>query len=702
MQRHWLGKSVGARIQFKISGPNDDFDIGVFTTRPDTLHSVQYLALSMTHPYVLKLAKGDTALRAFLDSATSLPPDSKAGYLLPEVRALNPLHQLERNASLPQSVPVYVAPYVLGDYGEGAVMGVPGHDSRDHAFWAENGRSEPVKFSVKPTDQSTQLQSETDDAYSDHGILTDLCGSYSGLPSKQAGQNIVQDLKTNGNLAETTESWRLRDWLISRQRYWGTPIPIIHCGNCGPVPVPDDQLPVELPVLDADAFKGRTGNPLETSHEWLHTSCPSCGGSAKRDTDTMDTFVDSSWYFLRFLDVSNEKAPFSPGLARPVDIYIGGIEHAILHLLYSRFLYKFLAQSGHIPAAQIVAREPFLKLVSQGMVHGKTYSDPVTARFLKPEEVDMNNKGGPVIVGTQTTPNVSFEKMSKSKYNGVDPTTCISKYGADATRAHILFSAPAGEVLEWDETKIVGIQRWFARVWKALSNTRRVLSGSFSVTPEQLGAIDLPALDQLSEDDIELLLTTHHTIASVSHCIENNPYGLNTVVSTLTKFTNSLTSSAVPTSTSPSPNTQKILYIAVSSLLRLLAPIAPAFSSECWEELHGPLLKESPSLFSTVPSIFSSPWPSSLFTPSELETLRCRGSKTVTVQINGKVRFNTAVRRFPGPEPDRAENGSEEDWIISHVLQSEEGKLWLQQRNDWEKRKRVILAGGGKILSVVF
>ncbi|KAL1959382.1 hypothetical protein VTO42DRAFT_2185 [Malbranchea cinnamomea] len=705
MQRNWLGKSSGARIKFKISTPDDAFDIGVFTTRPDTLHGVQYLALSATHPLVLRLAKSDANLQSFLDSAESLPSDSKAGYRLPNVRAFNPLRALEHIESLPESVPVYVAPYVLADYGEGAVMGVPGHDSRDFAFWTQNAPSEPVHLVVQ-ANVASESEAEDKKPYLGQGVLTDLCGSYSRLPSVEAAQKIVNDLQSKDNLAEPTESWRLRDWLISRQRYWGAPIPIIHCDHCGPVPVPEDQLPVELPVVDGSRFKEKAGNPLESAKDWLHTACPKCGEDAKRDTDTMDTFVDSSWYFLRFLDPFNDKAPFSPALARPVDTYIGGIEHAILHLLYSRFIYKFLAQEGLVPSGP--APEPFLRLISQGMVHGKTYSDPQTGRFLRPSEVDLTNPNSPVIVGTQVTPNVSFEKMSKSKYNGVDPTACITKYGADATRAHVLFAAPVSEILEWDESKIVGIQRWFSRLWKVVTDTRRSLTDSFAVTTEQLkslNSITLPALDQLSDEEVELLIHTQTAISSVSHCLENNPYALNTVISTLTKFTNALASSTLPSTSSPSPNLQTILYLTVTSHLRLLAPIAPAFTSECWEELHSTLLKQSSSEPPTVPSIFSSPWPTSILTPSQLETLSARRSKTVTVQINGKVRFTTSIPRAPAAPPEATDAQArtlEEDWILSHILATEEGKIWLREKNDWEKRKRVVVVGGGKIVSVVF
>lgn len=703
MQRHWLGKSSGARIKFRISSPDDGFDIGVFTTRPDTLHGVQYLALSSSHPFVSKLAKSDPQLQAFVDSAASLPPDSKAGYRLPNVKATNPLRSLEQNDSLPESIPVYVAPYVLADYGEGAVMGVPGHDSRDFSFWAENTTSEPVSFVVQPG-SGADSAAETNKPFLGHGVMSDLSGSYKGLPSVEAGQKMVNDLKDRTDSAEVTESWRLRDWLISRQRYWGTPIPIIHCGHCGPVPVPEDQLPVELPSLDGTQFKQKVGNPLESAKEWLHTPCPKCGEDAKRDTDTMDTFVDSSWYFLRFLDSSNEKAPFSTSLARPVDTYIGGIEHAILHLLYARFIYKFLAQSGLIPSGP--APEPFLKLLSQGMVHGKTFSDPETGRFLRPSEVDLADPKSPVIMGTQTTPNISFEKMSKSKYNGVDPTDCISKYGADATRAHMLFAAPVSEILEWDESKIVGIQRWFTKLWKIVSDTRRCLSDSSTVSHGQLETLNnlqLPALDKLSDDEVELLIHAQAAISSVSHSLENNPYGLNTVISTLTKFTNAIASSPLPSTSSPSLAVQTVLYLSVTSLLRLLAPIAPAFTSECWQELHSTLKQSSTT--PTLPSIFSSPWPTPPLTPAQLKSLSTRGSKTVTVQINGKVRFTTSIPRAPPAAPEATDEqvrAAEQEWIVEKILKSNDGKVWLKEKNEWEKRRKVVVVGGGKIVSVVF
>ncbi|KAJ5845068.1 hypothetical protein N7534_008737 [Penicillium rubens] len=407
----------------------------------------------------------------------------------------------------------------------------------------------------------------------------------------------------------------------------------------------------------------------------------------------MDTFVDSSWYFLRFLDSANKEAPFSPAAMQPVDVYIGGVEHAILHLLYARFIYKFLSQSELLPASNSAApAEPFKILLSQGMVHGKTFSEPSTGRFLLPSEVDLTNPDKPLIKGTQVAPNISFEKMSKSKYNGVDPTTTTSKYGADATRAHILFSAPVSEVLEWDEAKIVGVERWFGRLWKLIQDTQQTLTdASFSVSEADLKSsthvAPLPSsLQDLSDSDADAVLATHNTIASVTTCIESNPYGLNTVISDLTKLTNTLASTPA--------SSPLILYLCVSSLLRLLAPIAPALASESWEILHA--TKNTTS--TPVPSILSSPWPSTLLTPSQAETLSSRGGQTVAVQINGKLRCAVTIPRMEPatatPQGKNAPTQEEQDWIVSRVLETAEGKLWLREKNDWEKRRRVIVVKG--------
>ncbi|KAL1998846.1 hypothetical protein VTN02DRAFT_5490 [Thermoascus thermophilus] len=728
MQRHWLGRSKGAKVKFPVAvdGPEKSSrDVEVFTTRPDTLYGVEYLALSLDHPVVVEAAERDPALRKFLDEASSLPPDSKAGYKLKDVSASHPLRAIDKETpDLSRQLPVFAAPYVLSGYGEGAVMGVPGHDTRDLAFFRENVNPEFISVVVEPKstigtdkeDSATVMPAADAKAFTEKGFLTAKCWKYKGLRSNEAAKQIVTDLKQIGR-GEFAESWRLRDWLISRQRHWGTPIPIIHCGSCGPVPVPEDQLPVKLPKIEGDWLKGKKGNPLESAEEWLHTECPSCGGPAKRDTDTMDTFVDSSWYYLRYPDAKNEELPFSPSSVRPVDIYIGGVEHAILHLLYSRFIYKFLAQSELFPelahsGALAGPPEPFKTLLTQGMVHGKTFTEPSTGRFLHPDEVDLSNPEKPLIKGTQTTPNVSFEKMSKSKHNGVDPTTCVLKYGADATRAHVLFSAPVSEVLEWDETKIVGIERWFVRLWKLVIDARETLSkASFAVSENDLKsehAVPVPstALQQLSDADADGLLAAHKTITSVTNCIEKNPYGLNTVISDLTKLTNALSTS---TPTSPT-----VLYLSVSALLRLLAPIAPALASESWEVLHAPLLRNTSDESESEPqppSIFSAPWPSPLLDEAQSEALSSRGGQTVAVQINGKLRFTVTIPRFVASTTTsettirRAEQDTaaeEQGWILSRILETDEGRLWLREKNDWEKRRRVVVVRGGRVVNVVF
>ncbi|ODM20437.1 hypothetical protein SI65_03490 [Aspergillus cristatus] len=708
MQRNWLGKSYGAKVKFPVTVNDAQSGVNVFTTRPDTLYGVEYLALSLNHPIVQQATETDEGLRKFLDEAASLPSDSKAGYKLPNVWASHPLHIIDKESEhIARKLPVFVAPYVLGDYGEGAVMGVPGHDSRDLAFFKENVNPEFIPQVIRAEVQAAPadagvLPAVDAKAFTHEGYLTSRCWKYQGLHSQEAKKQIVTDLNAVGH-GEAVEQWRLRDWLISRQRYWGAPIPIIHCDSCGAVPVPDDQLPVQLPKFEGDWLKGKKGNPLESSEEWKRTECPSCGQPATRDTDTMDTFVDSSWYYLRFLDAANKGQPFLPASVRPVDVYIGGVEHAILHLLYARFIYKFLAQSELFPE---IARnsnvlkappEPFQTLLSQGMVHGKTYSDPSTGRFLHPSEVDFS--GGPdkpVIKDTQITPQVSFEKMSKSKHNGVDPTACAHRYGADATRAHVLFAAPVSEVLEWDEAKIVGIERWFGRVWKLVLDARAQLTKSeYRVSEAGLcadHATQLPLLPSLSDADADAVLATHRAIASVTHCVERNPYGLNTVISDLIKLTNSLSSS--------SNLSALTLYLCVSSLLRLLAPIAPALSSEGWEVLHEAILERQPE--TPVPAIFAAPWPTPLLTAEQADTLSARGGQTVAVQVNGKMRFTATIPRRLSPTTEKPDAQEEQDWVVSRILETDEGRVWLRERNDWEKRRRVVVVKGGKLVNVVF
>ena len=683
-QRNWLGKSSGTRLRIDVEHPSGNISHHyVFTTRPDTIFGAKYLAVSLRHELSGKYKNEVSALQNLLDANS--PPDStsKVGVRLP-VKARIPSVSEEFNLQ------VYSAPYVLDSYGEGAVMGVPAHDSRDLAFWKQNDPREEIPVVVHASGtQLTKLHirpEELDGAITEPGTLTKLCGKFAGMESAKAAENIVHELSQSGEvdsrLAIKHDNWRLRDWLVSRQRYWGTPIPIVHCKTCGTVPVPEVDLPIELPRLE-DSMKGQRGNPLDTMEDWANVPCPSCSQPARRETDTMDTFVDSSWYYARFIDPNNSNEPFSQSAAEamlPVDTYVGGVEHAILHLLYARFIYKFLCSENRISQGT-TNTEPFQQLIAQGMVHGKTFSNPTDGRFLKPDEIETVD-GSTVIKKTGKFAGVSWEKMSKSKHNGVDPSTCIQKYGADATRAHILFAAPVSEVLQWDEEKIVGIQRWFTRVERILPSASQLKVEEFERMPTH------ECLAGMSPDNAALLLATHATVASVLQTFEKDLYSLNTVISDLIKLTNLIHETGKDVD-------PRVANIAVYALLRMIAPIAPAFAEECWEKM-------TTKTGTQFGSILFRPWPCDIISSQQENELRSSEvTMTCTVQINGKVKFTAKI---PKLSTALAAEASEErtQKIVDAVLETEEGRLWLTEKNEWKKRRKVILVGGGKILSVVF
>ncbi|EKJ75710.1 hypothetical protein FPSE_04092 [Fusarium pseudograminearum CS3096] len=685
-QKNWLGKSTGASIKFPVLAMGHDIRaaIEVFTTRPDTLFGVQYVALAASHPTVAKLADSDPELQAFIDTIPGLPADSKVGYLLPHLRAINPLAYHEETPDATKvSLPVYVAPYVLGDYGEGAVMGVPGHDLRDNAFWKEHHYDAPVRqvLSASEDDSTTAMENEP---FVEHGVMTEHSGSFKGKHSVAAGEEIVKLLE-KVELAESVEKWRLRDWLISRQRYWGTPIPIIHCDTCGPVPVPDEQLPVKLP--NVDWAETRSGSPLESSSEFVNTTCPKCNSAARRDTDTMDTFVDSSWYYARFSDPHNQDQPFSPeaGKTLPVDTYIGGIEHAILHLLYARFIFKFLASTELLPQyteETYKSAEPFKRLITQGMVHGKTYIDPDSGRFLKPDEVDLTDPNKPKVVASGKSANIAYEKMSKSKYNGVDPSEFISKYGADATRAHMLFQAPVGDILNWDEGKITGVTRWLQRLYDqitaiAVEPYKKTMPARdyLAAKHESLGSASAKELAQW-DTEAAIWRDVQRTIASVTASYDE-VYSLNTVVSDLMILTNTLADNI-----KASPVVKRE---AAQTLISMMAPITPAFAEECWALLH----PSSPSIFESTnfPKVDT----------SLTELVRPR-VQPCAVQINGRVR---GVVSIPPPPAELA--GDElRDWMVKEILQTEEGAARFSGgQYDLRAAKRAIAVKGGKTINFV-
>lgn len=682
MQKNWLGKSQGAMIKFPILAHSQDVHVAieVYTTRPDTLFGVQYLALSATHPIVKRISESDPELQAFLDTLPGLPPDSKVGYMLPNLRAINPLAYHEQTPdATKQSLPIYVAPYVLGDYGEGAVMGVPGHDLRDHAFWKEHHYDQPVRIVLASSeDEATTAMSN--EPFIEHGVMTEHSGPFKGKSSKEAGEVLVKMLET-AELSKPVEKWRLRDWLVSRQRYWGTPIPIVHCDSCGAVPVPDNQLPVKLPEVDNHWAEGKLGNPLETASEWVNTPCPKCGGAAKRDTDTMDTFVDSSWYFMRFADPHNSKAPFSKESASllPVDLYVGGIEHAILHLLYARFIYKFLMTSSLGPeGSSEMVHEPFTRLITQGMVHGKTFINPSNGQFLKPEEVDLTDAYNPKMVATGEAAVISYEKMSKSKFNGVDPTEFIAKYGADATRAHMLFQAPVSDVVNWDEAKISGVTRWLGRIHdlatasSADSSSENGVTEHIKICAQKTQEMDKAALKQW-DIDTTIWRGVQRTIVSVTDSYQK-VNSLNTLISDLMVLTNTIISNV---GGNPTVRTH-----AVSALVRMLAPVAPAFASECWQ-----LLGSQEPLFSS-----SVRFP---VTDGTLPLMKPR-EQPCAVQINGKVR---AVVDIPIPAEGMGREELEA-WIVDEITKKP-GAAKLPAAEDLLAAKKTIVVKNGKVVNFV-
>lgn len=708
MQRNWLGRSEGTQLRFDIEsreGGTHFEPVDVFTTRADTLFGVQYLALSPGHPIVQKLAVDDESLRAFIEQAKDLPADTKRGYLLPNIVAKNPINELKQAElihALDVTLPIFVAPYVLDDYGSGAVMGVPGHDTRDYAFWRASEGYSPVKYVVttKPNVPVRQLLPfHPDDVpNTQRGYVASNIAVFGGMPSVVAAQKITSTLHEAGKVARKTINWRLRDWLISRQRYWGTPIPIIHCSSCGPVPVPEKDLPVVLPSLPDSFFEGRKGNPLAEDEHWKHTTCPKCGSAAERETDTMDTFMDSSWYFFRFLDPSNEAMLVGPEKANkymPVDLYVGGVEHAILHLLYARFISKFLATTSTWPEGKLVNGEPFKRLITQGMVHGKTYADPESGRFLRPEELDWTTPSNPIIKANGLAPTVSYEKMSKSKHNGVDPSATIAKYGADATRAHMLFQAPVGDVLEWDEKKISGVERWLHKVirlasasWTAEAkiDPLNMSSNLDSRLLEILRTSPIRSIDVLSKSssgsaveellaittsqDAKLWIKTQRTIASVTESYSQT-YSLNTIISDLMTLTNAI--GDTPQSSAATPF---IRWYATVHLVRMLAPVAPGVAEEAWSLLTdtpGPesdMSSDNTTASSRPVTVFATGFPIADLDiiPHLTQTMTC------VVQVSGRRRFQVEISKNLD---NKIAGENTTQWVLDQLLATDDGKEWL-------------------------
>ena len=524
MQRNWIGRSEGARVRFPIQGANDSIE--VFTTRIDTIFGATFMMLAPEHGLVTTFAKESEDEKSFLEKAQRFRAQDRAGRLTGEVAkegfftgrfAINPYTNLP--------VPIWVANYVLGEYGTGAVMGVPAHDERDFDF-AQKYKL-PIVPVIRPREGPAPKEGSFYETSSDDVLFNS--GKFDGINAEQALQAMTQDAEKRG-IGHGTVQYRLKDWGISRQRYWGTPIPMIHCPVDGIVPVPDDQLPVELPKVAE--FTGRGDSPLAAIADFVNVKCPKCGAPAKRETDTMDTFVDSSWYFYRFADAHNDTLPFDPKKVEywcPVDFYSGGIEHAILHLIYSRFFARVFRDLGMIEHT-----EPFTHLLTQGMVL----------------------KDGAV--------------MSKSKGNVVDPDSMTEKYGSDALRLYVMFVAPPEKEVEWTDTGLEGSFRFLARVWRAADHWRaEAVAGA--------GAIDQASL---SAAERALRRKTHDTIRRVTQDIDVRQQ-MNTAVSAMMELVNELY--AFTEKGGRSAQAPKVAREAIESLIVMLSPFAPHTMEELWE-----------------------------------------------------------------------------------------------------------------------
>jgi leucyl-tRNA synthetase len=591
MQRNWIGRSEGARVTFALEPgvrtPGAE-TIEVFTTRIDTIFGATFVLLGPEHPLVATLAETSADPAAFRKQALAFRVQNRSARVSGDIekqgfdtgaRAINPFTN--------EPVPVWVANFVLGDYGTGAVMAVPAHDQRDFEFARKFNL--PIRVVVTPDGRpaASDAMSEAAPAY---GTLVDS-GEYSGLPSEKAQKAMIAAAKARG-IGEGTVQFRLKDWGISRQRYWGTPIPMIHCEKDGVVPVPDEQLPVVLPTITE--FTGRGDSPLAQVPEFVNVTCPKCGGPARRETDTMDTFVDSSWYFYRFADPRNDRMPFDPAAVKywlPVDFYSGGVEHAILHLIYSRFFARVFRDVGLVDHA-----EPFTQLLTQGMVL----------------------KDGAV--------------MSKSKGNVVDPDAMLQKFGADALRLYVMFVAPPEKEIEWTDSGLEGSFRFLARVWRLVDHWSETIGG------EGIGSAD--DCTSLNANEKAVRRKTHDTIHRVTVDVEQRQQ-LNTAVSAMMELVNELYAFSEKTAMgAPGRHAEDdlahagdaeraeaicVMREAMDALVRMLAPFAPHTAEELWEMLG----------YDT--GLTAAAWPAFSAEVAKADEI------VIPVQINGKVRSRLTV-----------------------------------------------------------
>jgi leucyl-tRNA synthetase len=590
MQENWIGRSEGLRLFFDLANRTDRLEI--YTTRPDTLFGASFCAIAANHPLAGELAKTNPELADFIaecnrmgTSEAALETAEKKGFAT-GLTALNPL-------VAGQELPVYVANFVLMDYGTGAIFGCPAHDQRDLDFARKYGL--PVTAVVAPKDVDPATIAIGDEAYVEDGVIINS-GLLNGLPVAVAKARVI-DLMEERGIGQRAINYRLRDWGVSRQRYWGCPIPIIHCPTCGVVPVPTEELPVTLPE---DVTFDKPGNPLDQHPNWKHVSCPVCGTAARRETDTFDTFFESSWYFARFCSPTETGHAFSHAAADhwlPVDQYIGGIEHAVLHLLYSRFFTRALKTCGYLNV-----EEPFAGLLTQGMICHETYKD-ADGHWLLPTDVDKRPDGSVVeTIGARPVVLGRSEKMSKSKKNVVDPAGIIASFGADTARLFMLSDSPPERDLDWTESGIDGAYRYVHRLWRMVAEARPILSAPRSAQPDEFGPSAKKARQQ-----------THKTIALVGEDLDR--FHFNKAVARIRELSNTLAE------ISPSEaGAGWALREGLDSLVRLIGPMMPHLAEELWSILgHAALLVDSG-------------W------PEADPALLIEDRVTLAVQINGKLK----------------------------------------------------------------
>jgi leucyl-tRNA synthetase len=613
MQANWIGRSEGLLVCFEVAlGKSLDAHkvIEVFTTRPDTLFGASFIALAPDHPLAKAIAEKDEKASAFIaecqhhgTSAAELETQEKRGYDI----GLRVKHPVIEGAELP----VFIANFILMDYGTGAIFGCPAHDQRDLEF--AHAYDLPVVPVVLPGGADAKSFVIADEAYTGDGVMINsafLDGLSVADAKAKIAEHLTRKMIAGAPQATRQTEYRLRDWGISRQRYWGCPIPMIHCEACGIVPVPEQDLPVKLP--EDVTFDG-SGNPLDRHPTWKHVMCPQCGGPARRETDTMDTFVDSSWYFARFCS-PHAAAPTDPnavGHWLPVDQYIGGVEHAILHLLYARFCTRAMHRTGHVQLD-----EPFMGLFTQGMVTHETYKD-AQGKWVLPQEVTVRDgqtvhakTGEPILVGP-------IESMSKSKKNVVDPDDIIGAYGADTARWFMLSDTPPERDIEWTAGGVEGAYRFLQRIWRLVNEAAD--KGSGTSEPSETSA-----------DALELRRASHRAVAAVTAAIDRLRF--NVAIAQIYELANALSAGLNAAGAEPAADMQFALLEAAELFTRIAAPMVPHLAEECWAALgHDGLLA-------------AEAWP----TPNP--GLILDDTVTIAVQVNGKRRDELRIARDAAKE----------------------------------------------------